>query len=90
MDYIDVKSLIVNGKNHISDCATDAGIFRIRALTLGERAEIQSRAMAGIKTTGAKGPDGQTLKLDKDGAMMDLEAIQGVVSYLFFYQNFRF
>ncbi len=48
--YVTIQGLLVEGKKYTEDVETSVGTFQIRALSWGEKAEIQSASMAGIKT----------------------------------------
>jgi hypothetical protein len=59
--YVTIQGLLQEGNNYTEDVETSKGVFQIRPMTLGEKAEIQVNSMAGVKA-GAK-----TDAFSKDG-----------------------
>lgn len=47
---VTISSLLTKGNEHIEEVETPAGVFEIRPLTWGEKAEIQSSSMSGVKS----------------------------------------
>jgi len=54
MNHVTVKSLIVNGKEHVEDVETEVGVFKVRPLTKGEKDRIAAIENRGA-TTNASG-----------------------------------
>lgn len=48
--YVTIQGLLAQGNKYTEDVETSKGVFQIRPMTVGERAEIQVNSMAGIKS----------------------------------------
>lgn len=63
------KELLLKGAKHIEEVTTSIGIVRVRPLTEGEKARIESLTVKGIK---AKGKQNQMTAMDVE---MDMEVL---------------